>query len=241
MMPTKPERLTYVLDTSVVLSDPKAFLRFDEHDVVLPVVVITELEAKRHHPELGYFARAALRLLDDLRLVHGRLDRPIPKGEHGGTLRVEINQIDQAVLPAGFRDGSNDAKILAVAANLAQNGLHVVVISKDLPLRIKASSVGLDAQEYRAEQAFETGWTGMTALYLSDEQMSALWSDNEIPLATLDEAVLVEAGPLAVNTGVIITSPRGSALGRVVGGERLRLVRGDQDVFGVHGRSAEQR
>lgn len=71
---------TYVLDTSVLLSDPNAMLRFAEHNVVLPIVVITELEAKRHHPELGYFARSALRMLDDLRTMHGRLDAPIPWG-----------------------------------------------------------------------------------------------------------------------------------------------------------------
>ena len=53
-------RRTYVLDTSVLLSDPRAITRFKEHEVVLPVVVVTELEAKRHHPELGYFARTAL-------------------------------------------------------------------------------------------------------------------------------------------------------------------------------------
>ena len=60
----------------------------------LPVVVITELEGKRHHPELGYFARAALRALDELRVLHGRLDEPVPVGEAGGTIRVELNHTD---------------------------------------------------------------------------------------------------------------------------------------------------
>src|SRR5690625_2214425 len=90
------QRLTYVLDTSVLLSDPYAIGRFAEHDVVLPVVVVTELEGKRHHPELGYFARTALRLLDDLRVHHGRLDEPVPIGTDGGTLRVELNHSDPA-------------------------------------------------------------------------------------------------------------------------------------------------
>ena len=81
--PVEPPRRTFVLDTSVVLADPRAPMRFAEHEVVLPVVVITELEAKRHHPELGYFARQALRLLDDLRVRHGRLDAPIPVGDDG--------------------------------------------------------------------------------------------------------------------------------------------------------------
>src|SRR5665648_321792 len=94
-----PVTRTFVLDTSVLLSDPRASLRFAEHAVVLPVVVITELEAKRHHPELGYFARAALRLLDDLRVKHGHLDEPIEINEAGGTLRVELNHSDPDVLP----------------------------------------------------------------------------------------------------------------------------------------------
>src|SRR3954463_9897367 len=103
---------TFVLDTSVLLSDPRAMLRFHDADVVLPVVVVTELEAKRHHPELGYFARQSLRLLDDLRVKHGRLDAPIPVGDAGGTLRVELNHVDAAVLPVGFRVGDNDTRIL---------------------------------------------------------------------------------------------------------------------------------
>src|SRR6476660_3090178 len=74
------DRRTYVLDTSVLLADPGALTRFAEHEVVLPVVVITELEGKRHHPELGYFARTALRMLDELRVVHGRLDEPVAVG-----------------------------------------------------------------------------------------------------------------------------------------------------------------
>ena len=89
---------TYVLDTSVLLSDPRAVLRFDEHAVVLPVIVITELEGKRNHPELGYFARSALRLLDALRRRHGRLDRPVPLNDAGGTLRVELGGADDGVL-----------------------------------------------------------------------------------------------------------------------------------------------
>ncbi len=138
---TSTSRRTFVLDTSVLLSDPRAMLRFAEHEVVLPVVVITELEGKRHHSELGYFARQALRLLDDLRVEHGRLDAPLPTPD-GGTLRVELNHTDPNALPAGFRLGDNDTRILAVAKNLSDEGLLVTVVSKDLPMRVKASAVG---------------------------------------------------------------------------------------------------
>ena len=82
-------------------------------------MVIGELEAKRHHPELGYFARQSLRILDELRIDHGRLDAPVPVGAPGGTLHVELNHTDSTVLPAGFRNDSNDSRILACALNLA--------------------------------------------------------------------------------------------------------------------------
>ncbi len=146
-----PAVRTYVLDTSVLLSDPWAVTRFAEHEVVLPLVVIGELEGKRHHHELGWFARESLRLLDDLRQRHGRLDRPIPVGDSGGMLHVELNHTDQMVLPSGFRTDSNDSRILACAMNLAAEGRDVVLVSKDTPLRVKAGAVGLTADEYHAQ------------------------------------------------------------------------------------------
>nr|WP_231980023.1 PIN domain-containing protein [Tessaracoccus coleopterorum] len=139
-------------------------LRFAEHNVILPIVVITELEAKRHHPELGYFARAALRHLDDLRATHGRLDTPIAINGEGGNLRVELNHSGQESLPPGFRLGDNDTRILAVALNYANEGHDVVLVSKDLPLRVKAAAVGLAADEYRNEMPPHTGYTGMAEL-----------------------------------------------------------------------------
>ena len=229
-------RRTHVLDTSVLLSDPRAILRFAEHDVVLPVVVITELEGKRHHAELGYFARAALRMLDDLRVQHGRLDAPLPIGDQGGTLRVELNHIDPGVLPSGFRLGDNDTRILACAANLAAEGHDVTVVSKDLPMRIKASAIGLRAEEYRHELAVDSGWTGMDALDLTEQQMAQLWEHDSLPLADVEDAP-----SLPCHTGLVVHSPRGSALGRVTADKHVQVVRGDQDVFGLHGRSAEQR
>ncbi len=224
---------TYVLDTSVLLSDPKAIFRFAEHSVVLPVVVIAELEAKRKDPEIGYFARQALRNLDELRVKHERLDFPISVGEDGGSLRVELNHSNQAVLPSGLQLHDNDSRILAVAQNLANDGLAVTVVSKDLPLRVKAASIGLAAEEYRAEQAVDSGWTGQADIDLSAEQMAQLY-DNE----QLHSRLVVD---MPVNTGLVIHSERGSALGRVAGKGEIKLVRGDRDVFGLHGRSAEQR
>ncbi len=233
--PAPQGRRTFVIDTSVLLADPGAARRFAEHEVVLPVVVITELEGKRHHPELGYFARTALRMLDELRVVHGRLDEPVPVGELGGTIRVELNHTDPQLLPSGFRLGDNDTRILAVARNLADEGYAVTLVSKDLPLRIKASAVGLDAEEYRAEGISDsaTGYTGMSEVDVAAGDLDTLYDEG-----VLDHDV---ARDLPCHTGLVLLSDRGTALGRVGADKRVHLVRGDREVFGVHGRSAEQR
>lgn len=222
----------YVLDTSVLLSDPQALFRFAEHAVVIPVVVISELEKKRHDPEIGYFARQALRILDDLRIKNERLDFPIPIGE-GGSLRVELNHSNQAVLPSGLQLGDNDSRILAVAMNLANDGLNVTVVSKDLPMRVKASSIGMSAEEYRAELAVDSGWTGMEEISLSADDMAILYEEEILRSSQVKDT--------PINTGLVIHSDRGSALGRVIDKGEITLVRGDRDLFGLHGRSAEQR
>ncbi len=230
---TKTAEVTYVLDTSVLLSDPKAIFRFAEHAVVLPVIVITELESKRNDPEIGYFARQALRNLDELRIKHERLDFPISVGTEGGSLRVELNHSNTSVLPSGLQLGDNDTRILAVAQNLANDGLNVTVVSKDLPLRVKAASIGLAAEEYRAELAVDSGWTGLDDITLGSDAMSKLYDDERLTTPLVRD--------MPINTGLVIHSDRGSALGRVTGRDSFQLVRGDRDVFGLHGRSAEQR
>ena len=225
---------TYVLDTSVLLSDPWAVMRFAEHHVVLPLVVIGELEGKRHHHELGWFARESLRMLDDLRLVHGRLDVPIPIGDDGGTLQVELNHTDPAVLPAGFRTDTNDSRILACALNLRAEGRDVTLVSKDTPLRVKAGAVGLAADEYHAQDVVVSGWSGMTELDVDSSVIDTLFADG---VADLDAA-----RELPCHTGIrLLGHGSSSALGRVNEEKRVQLVRGDREAFGLHGRSAEQR
>jgi len=206
--------------------------RFDEHQVVLPVVVISELEKKRHDPEIGFFAREALRNLDELRTQHERLDFPIAV-DGGGSLRVELNHSNQSVLPAGLQLGDNDSRILAVAMNLATEGLSVTVVSKDLPMRVKAASIGLAAEEYRAELAPDSGYTGVAEISISANEMADLYDQDTITSDTVAD--------IPINTSLVLSSERGSALGRVTGPRTISVVRGDRDMFGLSGRSAEQR
>ena len=218
----------------MLLADPGALGRFAEHEVVVPIAVIGELETKRDHPELGYFARAALRSLDDIRLKYGRLDQPIKINPEGGTLSVELNHTDLSSMPYGFlRDGTNDSRILAIAKNLMTDGKDVVLVTKDLPLRVKASSVGVEAEEYLAELVSSSGWTGIEELTVGSNVIDDLYAS--------DFADHESAHSLPIHTGVVLHSDRASALARVTVDKRLQLVRGDRTAFGLHGRSAEQR
>jgi PhoH-like ATPase len=187
-----------------------------------------------------------LRHLDDLRLEYGRLDAEIPVGNLGGTVRVELNHSDPQVLPAGLRGapggrlpgsverlGDNDSRILSVARSLATEGEEVVLVSKDLPLRVKAASIGLLAQEYRAELPVDSGWTGMTELEVTADAIEELYENG-----TLESE---QARDLPCHTGLVLSSANGSALGRVKPDKSVQLVRGDREAFGLRGRSAEQR
>ena len=225
---TSPRPRTHVLDTSVLLADPGCLGRFHEHAIVLPIVVLTELEAKRDHPELGWAAREALRVLERLRLEHGSLTDPFPVNEDGGTLRVELNHQDTRGLPAALTTANNDHRILAVAHNLAAEGHDVVVVTKDLPLRLKASIVGLDADEYRNEQGRDTGWTGFVEVEADTEVIDELFEERTVDLAATRD--------LPCHAGVALTNGSQSALGRVHADKRVHLITGERALFDVPGR-----
>lgn len=224
---------TYVLDTSVLLSDPHATKKFDEHQVVLPLVVVSELEAKRHHPELGWFAREALRFLEELRYRYGHLDRPVPANDVGGLLHIELNHSDPSILPAGFRNDENDHRILACALNLQHDGHDVVLVTKDIPLRVKAGAVGLPADDYRAQDVVLTGYSGMVEVDVDPEEIDRLFANGFLELEQVQDQPL--------HCGVQLSSGSQSALGRVSAPGVVKLVRGDAESFGLKGRSAEQR
>ena len=224
---------TYVLDTSVLLADPHALHRFDEHAVVLPVVVLTELERKRDDPQLGWAARTALRHLEELRTAHASLLAPVPVTDAGGTLRVELNHADPAALPAGLRGEDADARILGVAVGLREAGQEVVLVTKDLPLRLRASLCGLPAEPYRNEEAATAEWPSVTRLQVAGEVVDRLYADQVVDLD--------DARDLPVHTGLVVDAAGQSALARVGADKRVHLVRGDRAALGLRGRSAEQR
>ena len=234
-------RKTFVLDTSVLLSSPKAMFTFDEHEVVLPLVVIKELESKRTDPELGYPARTALRSLEDLRT---RPDADIKTGvvinDQGGTVRIEVNHVSQAGLPdALVNDRTHDVRILAVAKNLATEGHDVTVVSKDLPMRIHADILGLHAEGYLNEQVVvDESYTGITTVNVTQATIDELYKNKTIDLDTINH----DWDSIPANTGIIVQGPTSTALARITPDHfDLDLIPTNLKAFDVTGRSLEQR
>jgi PhoH-like ATPase len=250
---TNPPRKTFVLDTSVLLSSPNAIHQFVEHEVVLPLVVIKELEGKRNDAILGFPAREALRAIDAI-AEKGDINAGVEINDQGGTVRVEINHVDQSGLPdAMATDRTHDTRILAVAKNLSKDGRDVTVVSKDMPMRLLAKTLGLGADQFRGEMVVvNKPYTGVIEHQVDDEVIDALYEQGDLDIVMTDldtcdvdhddepedENPLETAHP---NTGVILVgSNKKSAIARVTADKRLTLV-GKTEPFGVSGRSAEQK
>lgn len=239
---------TFILDTSVLLSAGKqALTAFKGHSIVLPLVVVKELEKKRTDPIIGFVARSVLRKIEDLRIEHGNdLHAGIVLDEQGSTFRIEVNHVDRSSLPDSIkREGGNDAMILAVALNLKQDGAakagKVVLVTNDLPMRILAVSVGIDAQEYRVNGLSQGEYKGV---FHADVE----WAEGEdIIGSTPSDDVLLSYDDVTFreevrgrNIGVILHCGTSAAL-CVGDGKYLYKINGARQAMGASGRSAEQR
>jgi len=217
--------MIYVIDTSVFLSDPKAMERLKDKDIVIPLIVLTELEEKRNHLELGFSARQCLRQLEILR-KNNSLISPI-KNPEGGSVRIELNNIDKSDLPDAFKENLNDNKILAVAYNLSKEE-KVTILTKDMPLRLKASVIGIDAEDY-SNNLIDENFSGIKKIETTIDIVDDLYSEGSVEY-DLD---------IPENMGTIVTSPNGSALAKYKNGSLHQIK--DKSIFDVRGKSAEQR
>jgi len=147
-------RKIYILDTNVIIHDPNALQRFDEHDVVLPIVVLEEMDhVKKGMDELARNVREASRQLDELSQECGDLSKgcPLPGG---GRLFFELKHCADTILPDSFSNSSADNRIIAVAMSAKKDNpsRQVILVSKDINLRIKARALGLNTEDYRSDR-----------------------------------------------------------------------------------------
>ncbi len=230
---------TYVLDTCVLLADPDALFRFDEHDVVIPLAVVEELDRKKTAmDEVGRNAREVIRHLEALRAASSNgLRDAVPLGEHG-TIRIENNHIGTE-LPNYLDPMAADNRILAVAM-----GLGGTLVTKDAALRIKASQLSAATEDYRADTApVHAPYDGVTELYVDREVIDRLHEDGKVVLSA--EVADLGAG-LGLNECLILhDGPSHSGLGRVVevapdGSVTVHRVAGHRHPFDVAPRDVRQ-
>ena len=235
---TQSPPISYVLDTCVLLADPRALYRFDEHEVVLPLVVVEELDQhKARLDEVGRNARAAVRMIEELRLrSDSGLRDPVPL-PGGGSLRVEGNHVGEA-LPTYLDPTTPDHRILSVAKALAGT-----LVTKDGALRIKASQLGVGVEDYRADTVeVDQRYTGICDLAVGDQTLSALHREGKatLPVDATGDLALVRNQFVVMKAG-----PSASGLARVAdvdgdGAVTVERVPGSPRAFGASPRDVRQ-
>ncbi|QED47397.1 PhoH family protein [Cytobacillus dafuensis] len=180
----------YVLDTNVLLQDPYSIFSFEENEVVIPAVVLEEVDSKkRYMDEIGRNARQVSRLIDSFRGT-GKLHEKIPL-ENGGSLRIELNHRSFQQLQDIFIEKTNDNRILAVAKNLSleeetkENGRTVILVSKDALVRVKADAIGLLSEDFLSDRVVENDhqYTGFMEAYISQDALNRFYEKGELPVS----------------------------------------------------------
>lgn len=235
-----------MLDTNVLLQDPYSIFSFEDNEVVIPAVVLEEVDSKkRYMDEIGRNARHVSRLIDGLR-SSGKLHEKIPL-ENGGTVRIELNHRSFHDLQDIFIEKTNDNRILAVAKNLSleeltkEDGKPVILVSKDALVRVKADAIGLHAEDFLNDRVVEIDhiYTGFLEVYLPMELLNRFYDKGELFLSDIANH------PFYPNQFLIIKDALGgsaSAIGMVEKTSKKvkKLVVNQEHVWGIHPRNVQQ-
>ncbi|EPZ38942.1 RNA modification enzyme (contains PIN and ATPase domains) [Anoxybacillus ayderensis] len=236
----------YVLDTNVLLQDPYSIFSFQDNEVVIPAVVLEEVDSKkRYMDEVGRNARQVSKIIDNLR-QSGKLHEKIPL-ENGGVLRIELNHRSFQQLQEIFVEKTNDNRILAVAKNLLleeqtkEDGRPVILVSKDALVRVKADAIGLEAEDFLSDRVVEIDhiYTGFLDLYISPEHLGRFYEKGELVLSEITNH------PFYPNQFIVMKDALGgssSALGIVdhTGKKVRKLVFHYDHIWGIRPRNVQQ-
>ncbi|KML10353.1 hypothetical protein VL07_11930 [Bacillus safensis] len=234
----------YVLDTNVLLQDPNSIFSFEDNEVVIPAVVLEEVDSKkRYMDEVGQNARRVSRLIDGLR-SKGKLHEKITL-ESKGTLRIELNHRSFHELQEIFIEKTNDNRILAVAKNLSleeetkPHGRPVILVSKDVLVRVKADAIGLQAEDFLSDRVLQNEDidNGYHELYIPTEQLNTFYKQSQLLVKEVTSA------PLNPHQFVIMKGNEGgSALGMLdQKAENVkRLIYDQEHVWGIRPKNVQQ-
>ncbi|KHF40826.1 hypothetical protein LQ50_06935 [Halalkalibacter okhensis] len=237
----------YVLDTNVLLQDPYSIFSFQDNEVVIPAVVLEEVDSKkRYMDEIGRNARQFSKLIDNLRGM-GKLHEGVPI-ESGGKLRVELNHRSFLRLKDSFAEMTNDNRIIAVALNLMLeeqerlDGRDVILVSKDALVRVKADALGLPAEDFLSDRVveFDHVYPGYVEIFVDADVMKRFYTNGEIAISELTKH------PFYPHQFIIMKDALGSsssALGKVEpDGKKVKPFISEPDhVWGIRARNVQQR
>ena len=235
-----------MLDTNVLLQDPNSIFTFEENEVVIPAVVLEEVDSKkRYMDEIGRNARQVSRLLDSLR-QSGKLHEKILL-ENGGSLRIELNHRSFQQLQDIFVEKTNDNRILAVAKNLSleesvkENGRTVILVSKDALVRVKADAIGLISEDFLSDRVIEDDhlYTGFIEIYIEKEKINQFYEKGELPISTVANFTTYENQFIIMKD---MTGSSSSAIGMVNKGKRVikKLIFDYEHIWGIKPRNVQQ-
>ncbi len=232
-----PGPRSFVLDTCVLIADPQALLRFDEHDVVLPLVVIEELDRQKSRmDEVGANARSAIRLLEEMGASRNgglAIAHELPGG---GTIRIELNGIQSDRLPIVLDPTTPDHRILATCLNLHDSGSDTVLVTKDAALRIKGAQLGIDVEDYRGDIVqVDESYSGVAEVEVDADVIDEIYDSGKAEIPLLNGVV---------NQYLILKGPgSASALARVAedGLDPVAVrVPGSRHMFGIETKNVRQ-
>ena len=237
---------TYILDTNVLIQAPYALQSFEDNHLVLPLAVLEELDGlKNAEGERGANARQAIRYLESLRTAGNLLEGVFLPG--GGTLRLEVNCVD-VKLPEGFPDHKNDNRILKVCLGLRNGKTPVILVTKDIVMRVKAQMLGIQAEDFTTEQApvSEEQYTGRCEVFVAEKKFEDFKKKHITPedVYQVDEAGEKLPVTLMPNQFVILKadqSARKTQLGRFDGKKIVPLSFHKKKPYGVSPRNVGQK
>lgn len=234
-------RKTYILDTNVIISSPEAIFAFDEHDVVIPDMVIEELDnLKKRDGDAKYNAVTALRIIDSLR-AKGNIMEGVEVNDKGGQLRIAVDTTD-VHLPTSFMEQKGDNRILKIALGIYNSNKEAVLVSQDTCVRIKADILGIPVEDYRNGAATDDSvvYTGRHEIYCVDENIDYFFQNDGINCEDIHLETPIEFLPNEYVHLLSDTNPSHSGLGRVVGDKIIPLKYDKHNPFGVHPRNMVQ-
>lgn len=236
----------YVLDTNVLLQDPYSIFSFEDNEVVIPAVVLEEVDSKkRYMDEIGRNARLISKLIDNFRQI-GKLHDKIPL-ENGGVLRIELNHRSFQQLQEIFVEKTNDNRILAVAMNLSneekkkENGRPVILVSKDVLVRVKADAIGLQSEDFLNDRVVDIDhiYTGFIEIYINGDHLSQLYEKGEIAITDVTNHLLYP-NQFVILRNELVTST--SAIGIVDNTCKKikKLLFSHEHIWGIRPRNVQQ-